>query len=212
MFKSSSPITFTKNRLHYVATASNGRELVLQNKDSSVSLKVPKYVKSPMVQCVHTDFRPFESAIPRAECFISPVVEIHCNHLRSMRTDKNQMYCLEIPHCRDMSLDNIKVRIGDIHTNRTFVEVPHGQLQEEEVRSIFYEVDGTYIRVYSTHFCQIICSSCHQTCSSFILALPFGSLNYIDEETLVKVKVYLCSALYKIEDFAAVSNSGFPYI
>ena len=196
------PMVMFQNHLQYAGTVINGEKTVVKDKNSGISLFIPKGVRGFLVQCVHTDLRPFETFVPKAECFISPVVEIHCDEIKRTKAGRGAWYCLQVPHCLHGSFYQIKVRCGDQAKSLSFVEVPHGQLQEEE--GIFYEVDKRYIRVYSTHFCQIICTSCKQTCSSFILALPFGSLHQFDDETIVKIKLYLCSALYKIEDFIAV--------
>ena len=147
--------------------------------------------------------RQFTTSIPKWECFVSPVIEVHCHQLNSTHKEEAAMYCLQIPHYLKTSFKQIKVRYGDLNKNQPFEEIPPQNMQHNST-SMFFEADEEYIKVYSTHFCQIICSSCKQTCSVFILALPFGTLQSFHHYTLIKVKVYLCSALYKIQDFRTV--------
>ena len=192
-----------KRHIRFAAAVIQGENTELQDKGSDISLSVPEGIEEIIAQGVHTDIRPFLTSIPEWECFISPVVEVHCHQSSRTQVESNTMYCLQIPHVLDTSFQQIKVRCGDLNTHQPFEEIPVRGINQDQT-GMFYEADTKYIRVYSTHFCQIICTSCRQTCSSFILALPFGSLHQVEHKTLAKVKVYLCNALYKIEDFRTV--------
>ena len=177
----------------------------LKDEYSSISLSIMEGVEGIIFQAIHTDMSIFSSAIPQWECFISPVVEVHCHQLKREQKEDTVRYCLKIPHYLETSFQQIKVRCGDLNQNKPFEEIPH-KSSIHSTTGMFFEADRKYIRVYATHFCQIVCSSCKQTCSSFILALPFGTLQHFEHCTLMKVKVYLCSALYKIEDFRTVCH------
>ena len=194
-----------KRQARFAVAVIQRKKMELKDKYSSISLSVPEGIEGMVSQAIHTDMRIFTTSIPKWECFISPVVEVHCYQLN--KTDKEAIapYCLQIPHYLETSFQQIKVRCGDLNQNQPFEEIPHKNYVHSTTE-MFFEADEKCIRVYSTHFCQIMCSSCKQTCSSFILALPFGTLQHFKYCTLMKVKVYLCSALYKIEDFRTVCH------
>ena len=121
------PMSMLQNHLKYTSTVTSGEEIIVKDNNSDVSLLVPNGIKGIFTQCVHTNLRPFETFVPRTECFISPVVEVHCKELSRTKSSMGASYCLQIPHCLKNFLYEIKVRCGDMSKSIPFVEVPHGQ-------------------------------------------------------------------------------------
>ena len=70
------PIQVRGPGLDFVAAIPKGRELILQELNSEVSVDVPKGIKGILWQKIFTEFSFFNQVIPEEECMIGPVVEV----------------------------------------------------------------------------------------------------------------------------------------
>ena len=183
------------------------RKTTVQAKDSEVEVTIPDGIKAILLQKVHTEFSQFRDIIPEDECIIGPVVELHVKTQHEVYSTRKK-YIIKIPHYLETEeqLSSIKVRYGDVTENIDFTELRR-KVTSRDVMP-YYEVDSTHIIINTDNFSQFICTDCgkKESCHN-IMVFPFGSLSQQeeDETTLTKVKVYLCSPLYKIVDFKTVS-------
>ena len=159
------------------------------------------------MQHIHNDFQIVRDVTSSRECLISPVVRFHTANCVGDPTSSGYRYKVTIPHClpRNHDSSSIKVRYGDIYKG-TLREMKLGRPQE--VFKPFYEVQDKNILVFASHFCDVVCTSAQKICTSTILALPFGLIRTLDidsdEQTYVKVKIFLCSILYSNADLKKV--------
>ena len=180
---------------------------ILQAKDSDVVVTVPERVRALLWQKVHTEFSQFRDIIPDDECMIGPVVELYLQSKVHLRREK---YIIKIPHYLETKeqLSSIKVRYGDANENIPFTELKGMCIPSDD--SPYYEVDNTHIIIYTYNFSQFICTACKKTTLSChnIMVFPYGSISQQEEDktSRVKLKIYLCSPLYKIEDFKKVCS------
>ena len=182
-----------------------GESAVLQAPRSAVKLYIPEGLDIYLSGTVHTDPTPFLHVIPLTECLISPIAEY-----RLVSGDKwwniwfkNIWFKIKVPHClrKWSDLKSIKVMHGDIHKNVPFSELPSS--------TCHYEVDLNYITIYTKGFSQFICTSCKKTCQAEARAFVFGSISPLVETRPITaaLKLYLTSALFKIQDYNQVSPS-----
>ena len=177
---------------------------ILQAKDSDVVVTVSERVRALLWQKVHTEFSQFRDIIPDDECMIGPVVELYLQRKVHLRREK---YIIKIPHYLETKeqLSSIKVRYGDANKNVPFTELRR-KLTLCDVMP-YYEVDSTHIIISTDNFSQFICTYCgkKESCHN-IMVFAFGSIDPQEQKKIsrVKVKVFLCSPLYKIWDFKKV--------
>ena len=151
------------------------------------------------MQHTHNDFQIIRDVTSSRECLISPVVRFHTVDGIGDPTSSGYRYKVTIPHCLPSNHDSssIKVRYGNIYRG-TLRELQPGRPQGGF--KPFYEIQDNSITVYANHFCDVVCTSTHKICTSNILALPFGLIRTFDidsdQQTNVKVKIFLCSILY----------------
>ena len=179
----------------------------VQAPDSEVSVTIWDGVRAILCQKVHTEFSQFREKIPKDECMIGPVVELYLTN-QCEENSKSKKYKIKIPHYLETEeqLSSVKVRCGDVNQDIAFTELRR-KFTSCDVMP-YYKVDTTHIIIYTDNFSQFICSVCgkNESCHS-IMVFPYGSISQQKEDntTRTKVKVYLCSPLYKIEDFKKVS-------
>ena len=177
-----------------------GESAVLQAPKSAVKLYIPDGLDAYVSGTVHTDPTPFLHAIPLSECLISPIVKYH---LVSDDKSGNIWFKIKVPHClgKWSDLKSIKVRHGDIHKSVPFTELPSS--------TCHYEVDLNYIKIHTQGFSQFICTSCKKTCQAEARAFVFGSISPLVETRPITaaLRLYLTSALFKIQDYNQVSPS-----
>ena len=177
-----------------------GESAVLQAPKSAVKLYIPEGLDAYVSGTVHTDPTPFLHAIPQSECLISPIVEYHL-----VSDDKlgNIWFKIKVPHCLRKwgDLKSIKVKHGDIHKGVPFTELPS--------RNCHYEVDLNHITIHTQGFSQFICTSCKNICQAEARAFIFGSISPLIETRPITaaLRLYLTSALFKIQDYNQVSSS-----
>ena len=191
----------------YAVAVLAGAAITLQDSKSAVSVDVPKDVKGTFWQKIHTEFSKFKKVVPEEECFVGPVVELHLKPFKKEEDGPHQ-YIIRIPHCltSKQQLSSVKVRRGDNRRKKPFKELP-SKIPSKDAAAC-YEVDYKYITIYTTHFCQFVCSACQNPCGSYIMGFPFGatSPDDDDDDTTATVMMYLCCPLYNIDDFRWVST------
>ena len=184
-----------------------GRTVLRSDAESDISIETDEMVKGIIMQHIHMDFRIIRDVISSRECLISLVVRFHTLESVGESSRYGYRYKVSIPHCLPRSHDSssIKVRYGDIYKG-TLQEMKLGRSQEGF--KPFYEIQDKSIAVYANHFCDVVCTSAHKICTSNILALPFGLIRTLDskEQTNVKVKIFLCSILYKSTSLKQVKH------
>ena len=204
-------MTMQQNRRKYNATVTHGKARTLQGDGSAVSLNIPEGSEGVYMTRVHTDHTDFKDVIPEEECFIGPPVEVE--HL-SDGDKSNNIYVLHIPHCiTDEDRWNkeiyklIKVRVGNKFKNQHSEEVPVKTVAQG--RSTYFEVKSQHIVIYTSGSSFFTCSICKNVCAASARIYLYGNLSQSTEEriTIVKVKPYICSSLYKIEDYRKVRTN-----
>ena len=190
---------FNRNHQRCFVAVTDGNHVEYSVLHSDISLEVREGVHATITHKIYTDLEAAECAIPKQECVVSPVVAFKVKLQSSSESDQPR-FTATIPHClpekSDLSL--IKVRCGKDNHKGLFREIVRKE-DECPAETPYYEVDTEYIKVYTDHFCPIVCTSENKICDSSLVILPFGSLDHIDDnQTIVKVKVYLCSYLYNM--------------
>ena len=184
-----------------------GRTVLRADPESDISIETDEGVKGIIMQHIHTDFHIIRDVISRRECLISPVVHFYTVESAGDSSLYGYRYKVTIPHCLSGSHDSssIKVRYGNIYRG-TLREMKLGRPQGGF--KPFYEIQDKSITVYANHFCDVVCTSTHKICTSKILALPFGLIRTLDsdKQTNVKVKIFLCSILYKSTSLKKVKH------
>ena len=192
-----------KNHKRYVGTVCLGKARKLQAPGSDVSLEIPKGSRGVYVMGVHTDVSKFKNVIEDKECFVSPVVEIL--HKTEDDIEEPESHTIRIPHCLDASkLQLIQVRRGRSFSNAPFQHIsPKHKVHTNDAG---YIVDHNYITIFSRKFSEFVCTSCNNTCKGTIRLFLFGNLNAWGRKnvTTVKMKSFLCSPLFMIDDFRQV--------
>ena len=203
--------SFTKGTREYIGTVTNGEECILQGNKSDVMLTIPSGLHGSVTGHIHTHTQDILKQIPDGECLIAPVPDYTAN-VEGKRSNK-QMYKIKIRHCvkQKQDLKNIRVRTGDIHNNIRFTDIPRKTFFKRKSSSFHsaqcYKVDSKYIKIYTPHFCQFLCTLCEEECKGELQALLFGS-HFLANESLVHVsKLYICGPLFSIRDFKKVCNS-----
>ena len=106
----------------------NGTKVLLQHPGSDVIIHIPDGVHGVVMTHAHTNFRPFLDAVPESECFVGPVVEVHCSDSRTCMTHGQKEFVetpwfeIQVPHCvRAEDINGVKVWHGDIHRFLSFL-------------------------------------------------------------------------------------------
>ena len=120
--------------------------------------------------------------------------------------EEGYKFKLTIPHYveEDGLVPLIQVKWGNIHEK--LWEIRKGK--PDDKFEPYCEVYQDHVVVYSTHFCDVVCTLPQKVCASKLLALPFGQLDTRSgrKETYTKVKTYLCSHLYQDESLQKVGT------
>ncbi len=195
-------MTLTKGHREYIATASYGWGAVLQGDDSEVRLSIPKGMHCTVIGHIHTHTQDILKLIPDGECLIAPIPEYLCTVKH--RENERDMFQIRIRHCVLDRWNNIIVRCGDFHNGTPFTcMLKKAAFSPGEGNH--YTVDEEFINIYTSHFCQFVCTICGDKCRGEIQALLFGTLFMTGEDRLTHVStLYLCGALYSIKDFRKV--------
>ena len=193
----------TKGFTRYACIRSQGDGGTLQAPGSAVQLLVPEDLDVLVMGHAHTDVKQFLEIVPEEECFVSPVAEYHC----TFKEAKQKSFSLRVPHCvkNTEHLQHVRVRHGDIHRNICFEDVPRAQRNTLN-QECYFEVDENYITIYTTHFSQFVCSVCKKVCCGDGKAFIFGGLSPLAfaPPLSAAVRLYICSPLFRIEDYRMV--------
>ncbi len=173
-------ITLKKGNTNYIGTFSYGEETILREDDSDVVLSIPKGLHCAVVGHVHTYTQDILKLIPSGECLIAPVPEYSC--LVNKRARLESMFQTKLRHCVINNWNNIIVRHGDFRKGVPFTRMKKVSvlwLAEHGLRSLDlhgeYTVDKEFNTIYTSNFCQFLCTLCGEQCKGEIQALLFGS-------------------------------------
>ncbi len=202
-------ISFIKDGRQYIGTATHGEQCTLQDEESDVKLTIPGGLNCSVIGHIHTHTQDILKQIPEGECLIAPVPD-YTSVIKHKQTGQ-EMFEIKLKHCvKDKNdLKKVRVRTGNIHKNIPFTNIPQSSQERMIVSKYtqsYFQVDDTYITIYTEHFCQFLCTLCDVECKGEIQALLFGSHFMANERTLVHMsKLYLCGPLFSITDFKKVS-------
>ena len=176
----------------------SGKADMLKGRNSEVSIETPDGMQNILCRKIHTDLSRHNM---NDESIIGPIVEVHLAH---GNVKDQKQFLLRIPHCLETEdLSTIKVRCVDDKRKDSVRNVP---TKEQAMGKIpYFETNSSHVIIHTNHFSEYVCSSSSK-CLTFIMAFPFGSLTKTERKSLVKVQVYLCCSLFKIQDFKTVSN------
>ena len=205
----SCPITMVMNHIMYCGTVSHGQPRILKPVGSEVCLNIPSGSSGVYKMGVHTDSTKYDGIVSKEECVISPVVKvIHQESNVQNKDEEPGTHLLSIPHClRDRSLFNLmRVKKADIEHSIPFQEIP--QKDEDETDENSFSVGPTHVRVSCRSFSEFVCTTCKTTCQSTLRAFIFANLRPWPNLniTTLEVKSFLCSYLFRIDDFRQVSG------
>ena len=146
--------SFHKGFKTFYGTRAYGEEAILKAPDSNVRLRVPLKAEAFVYGHAHTGIQHFLSHIPENECLVAPIAEYHCVYKNENQHKNEYLFEIMIPHCiRDRdALSSFRVRHGDIYKNKPFEEIN------------WFQVDDSYITIYTNEFSQFICTSCERIC------------------------------------------------
>ncbi len=137
--------------------------------------------------------------IPDKECLIAPIAEHFC--IVKERVTSALMFEIKLHHCANINWRNIIVRCGDFRNGIPFSRMNKVETFSPE-KGNQYLLDEHLITIYTSHFCQFLCTVCGELCRGEIQALLFGALFTGEQQFLVHVStLYLCGPLYSIRDF-----------
>ncbi len=203
------PMTTVQNGRRYVATVVKGKDVQCQGDNSDVQLHIiAGCPKRAHYMEVRTDLSNFASIIPDNECFIAPVIDV----LAPART-KTSAYVLTIPHCLSEGDDRNNVKVRMWHENRkpvhAIVDVPPRDKCTDGI--LFYDIDHSFIKLHTAHFCKVVCTICQTPlhCLDRATSFFFGKFENIVEDSKekheVEIRPYFCSIPYaEIKDFQQV--------
>ena len=201
--------SFNKASREYIGIVTNGDKCVLRGHESDVMVTIPPGSHGNVTCHIHTHTQDILKQIPDGECLIAPVPDYTANI--EWKQSNKKMFKIKIRHCVEEKRDlkNIRVRTGDIHQNIPFTDIPRKTFFNRKGQYLktqqYYRVDNKYIKIYTPHFCQFLCTLCEEECKGELQALLFGS-HFIANESLVHVsKLYICGPLFSIRDFKKVS-------
>ena len=186
----------------------SGKADKLKGRNSEVGIETPNGMQNILCRKIHTDLSRHETNLPHDESIIGPTVEVHLAH---GNVKDQKQFLLRIPHCLETKdLSTIKVRRIDDKRKDSVQNVPTKQQAMGKIP--YFETDSTHVIIHTDHFSEYVCSGSSDKCLTSIIAFPFGRLWKTENISHVKVKLYLCSLLYKIQDFRIVSNKcSFPF-
>ena len=172
---------------------------MLKGRNSEVSIKTPDGMQNILCRKIHTDLSRHNM---NDESIIGPIVEVHLAH---GNVKDQKQFLLRIPHCLETEdLSTIKVRCVDDKRKDSVQNVP---IKKQAMGKIpYFETDSSHVIIHTNHFSEYVCSSSSDECLTSIMAFPFGCLTKTENISHVKVKVYLCCSLFKIQDFKTVSD------
>ena len=186
----------------------SGKADKLRGCNSEVSIQTPDGMKNILYRKVHTDLSRHDMNIPYDESIIGPAVEVHLAH---GNVKDQEEFLLRIPHCLQIKdLSAVKVRCINDKTPDSVQNVPTKQQAMGKIP--YFETDSSHVTIHTDHFSEYVCSGSSDKCLTSIIAFPFGRLWWSENMSHVKVILYLCCSLYKIQDFRIVSNKcSFPF-
>ena len=195
----------TKGSRTYMGIISDGNERILKGPDSDVQLHIPPGIYGLTVGCVCIDNSAIRKYIPEKECIIAPMVEFYCYSTKE--TNEKEPYVIKIPHCltNDSNLEDVRVRKVDRNSLHRHINIP--KYNRKGNQQTYFDTDEKYITIFTPHFCQFTCClDCkHEWCKDRAMVFLYGSIRPAENDrTLVHIRPFMCSFLYKIEDYKKV--------
>ena len=197
-----------------IAVLVTGEACAVRAPYSDVILHVPEGIYGILLGKIRTNLSRYSHLFPHNECVISPICEYSFHQLLDKpAVSRNAKYRIQIPHvARDINNpgQQIIVRHGNIH-NGHFRKCLPGKLKEGH--GIYYTVSDKYVDVYTSHFsATVVTQESIDCCCRSANAAVFGVLrNKSGKQPLVKLKVFMASLLYNIEDFNSVRLSLYQF-
>ncbi len=152
---------------------------MLHKRPSGVKLHIPKSLQGLVMMYLHLDPSPFLEELSDNECLIAPVVECisDCRIIHEKHDHKFKMVITHNIGNIDELL-GVKVRRGDIHKAEPFMEIP----RDTPTNDPYYTVDEDHITIYTSHFCQFLCTVCRNTCDDHFRAYVSALLKPLEIE------------------------------
>ena len=196
------PMLMKKGSRTYIGTISDGKERTLKSPDSDVQLHIPQNVYRLTVGCVCTDNLAIREYIPKNECIIAPMVDFYCHSTK--KTNEKEPYGIRIPHCLtdDSNLEHVRVRKVERSNLQRHINIP--KYDRKGNQQTYFDTDEKYVTIFTPHFCQFTCClDCkHEWCKDRAMVFLYGSIRPADNaRTLVHIRPFICSFLYKIEEY-----------
>ena len=159
-------------KLVYFTCIVSNKGLTLKSPSSEITLEVAEGLKAVITPHIYTDFEMVNRSIPSHECLVSPVVHF-TSHNGNGQESEHLSFKAKIPHFLpegyDFSL--LKVRLGNLSKKGSLKEVQRGKPQSPNTP--YYTADEKYITLYTSHFCEVVCTSTKKICDSSLVILPF---------------------------------------
>ena len=203
------PMIMQLNLRRTIATVTQGKPKVLQAPDSDVSLHIPEGSKGLFTMRVHTDDTRFPGVIPDDECIVSPLVEVeHKTLSEEVKGKEPLLYAIKMPHSLRYTTGCETVRVRRVEKFDSKVSIY--EVEESRKEGDSYKIDQKFITIYTRQFSIFVCTSCGNTCQAAVMLFLFGKLEPRQEadDTLTKIKSFICSNLYCIKDFREVSENS----
>ena len=192
--------TFTKNDKTFLVAQTFGKKVTVKDSLSDLSIEVAKGVKALVMQSINANFYLLNEVIPKNECLVAPVFQLHMVEEGKTETTDTYKYKINIPHyiSRNHMLSSIKVKYGSLKHSHLMTDVVETRNPRNSSLPC-YKINKKHITIYANHFCDVVCTSTEKVCTSKLLALPFGLIYTLPEHrsiTCIKLKTFLCSYLY----------------
>ncbi len=203
------PIELKKGGRTYIGTVVHGFKSMLQGDHSTVKLEIPEGLYGTIKGCIHTNIAPFMShnIIPDSECLVAPIPEYTFIQSPEYQSEVAEPFKITLLTPEQIAKDKteylrIRVRHGDIHTTPVKVRLMPENPTGTDSYS-FRSYDRT-IEISTRSFSQFICTVCKKYCSAGARVFIFGGITQISAKIYTRIRVYLCSFLYDLEDFKMV--------
>ena len=194
-----------KDNKLYLVTSTNGKGGILQDPASDVGVIIPKGVYGTLKGHIETDPTDYLHIIGKKECLIAPIPDFTFDRTDRMLTKPRFKIRMKHALTNKYNLNCIRVLHGDIHKGKLFEDIPRRGAFMSQYFDAFWEADGEYITITTSHFSQFICRSCKMTCGDDLQTFVYGNMRDVGNDKIAEVKVFLCPPLFKIMDFKEVS-------
>ena len=194
-----------QNHTRYTGTVCRGEPRILQPAGSGTHLEIPAGITGVYRMSSHTNHSKYKGMLKAEECIVSPTVEVVSRATRDTRLMPGP-HVLNIPHClrEESQLQLLRVEKADLEQSIPFHPIPH--TDDSLVTQDSFSADLTHVRITCSSFSVFTCKTCKTTCQSTVKALLYANLDPWPSRnvTTLQLKAYMCSYLYRIEDYREV--------